>query len=201
MPLLCPCATAGSTESNQLITLSGLTGSLSNDIDGDLQQAPFLLTSTLDSGDQTSNLDSVGKWTRATGELVIDLGAVGPSYTPCSTLAFTFTLLNSNAAKPAANVFASIPALPFTCTGCGEQCSAPQALTLMPGGEKPLLVRTGSIRYVYVCLCLWPCIHTCTYISKKYTNVFLALTIIKTRTRSRAHRATMCQTSPFGNLV
>jgi hypothetical protein len=156
MPLLCPCATAGSTESNQLITLSGLTGSLSDDIDGDLQQAPFLLTSTLDSGDQTNNLDSVGKWTRATGELVIDLGAVGPSYTPCSTLAFTFTLLNSNAAKPAANVFASIPALPFTCTGCGEQCSAPQALTLMPGGEKPLLVRTGSIRATMCQTSPWP---------------------------------------------
>jgi len=166
VPLLCSCAEAGSSMSGQKVTLSGLTGSLTDDMAlGDLSGTDLALKlneRTTGTGPHTTH----SSWSKDTGTLVIDLGTTSAApqakYSACNLLEFTFVLANGNSAKSAASVSVDVPALVqqgCDCAGgcCNPTCSSPEQIANPSNMDHaPLYIKQGRIEASMCQSTAWP---------------------------------------------
>jgi hypothetical protein len=157
VPLLCACTEANATTSGQKVTLSGLTGSLTDD----LSDAAASLTDKTG----TNLLNRPLSWKKNSGTLVLDLGPTSKDsaaqYAACNLFQLKFNLLNPNTAKPAATVSVDVPALVqegCSCIGgcCNPTCSSPIIIANPSIDDAPLYIKQGSIKATMCQSTAWP---------------------------------------------
>jgi hypothetical protein len=163
VPLLCACTEANTTTFAQKVTLSGLTGSLTDD----LSDAEALKLYLIDKTDKigTNLLNRPLSWKKNSGTLVLDLGPTSKDseaqYAACNLFQLKFELLNPHTAKPAASVSVDVPALVqegCSCIGgcCNPTCSSPIIIANPTIDDAPLYIKQGSIKATMCQSTAWP---------------------------------------------
>jgi len=163
VPLLCACTEANTTTFGQKVTLSGLTGSLTDD----LSDAEALKLYLIDKTDKigTNLLNRPFSWKKNSGTLVLDLGPTSKDseaqYAACNLFQLKFELLNPHTAKPAASVSVDVPALVqegCSCIGgcCNPTCSSPIIIDNPSIDNAPLYIKQGSMKATMCQSTAWP---------------------------------------------